>query len=112
MADFPTFTQIHPRTDDVYQDDRREVVTEGGKVFVRSFFHEDVRTFLVENDISAEDLSTLMAHYRAHALLSFNFLYDEDAATYLVRYVGIPVYRPSGSCDSIVVVSRLEEVDL
>lgn len=109
MADYPLFTQVTPRTDDSTRDDRRAVVSEGGVLSLDSFYHVDDFDFVVGHDLSNAELTQLLSHHRAHTALSFNFTYQEDSLVYVCEYAGIPVYQPSESHDSIIVVVPLIE---
>jgi hypothetical protein len=109
MADYPSFTQT-VRTFDVVQDRREVAVSEGGIVFARSFHHVSDHDFAIQHELTAADFATLMSHFRGHRASSFNFVYQEDSATYLCRYARIPQFRLTAQCDTIVVNVDLVEV--
>ena len=110
MADYNTFLQLDRPTQDEQQDDRRLILSEGGGVAVRSFYHVRDHDFSVGHNLTGAELAILMVHYRAHADLAFNFTYQQNSVVYLVRYAGIPIYTPDRSCGFFVVGVRFVEV--
>ncbi len=110
MSDYPLFPQIDERTSNLLQDDRQVIVGKGGGVAVRAFFHVRDEDFAIGHDLTAVDFAILMVHYRANDTISFNFTYQEDSVVYLCRYKGIPRYRASISCNSLIVSVGLREV--
>ena len=93
MADFPALDPsqgsfLEPR-------DGRLIDFDGdGKVLVRKLYATDRGTFKLKFELNAAERGTLMAHYAANQLTTFNFTWIEDGVTYQVKYTKAPVIHP------------------
>lgn len=94
MSDYPSVRQVigSGETPDAGIEVTKAV---SGKPRIRSQYSQTWRTFNVVHDqITASQKSSIMSHFEANKFDAFNFTWQADSQTYLVRYASTPIPKP------------------